>query len=139
MAKLNLKIISPKRIVLEKEIDAITVPTSDGEITILPHHCNLLTLLTEGILKIKIGDDEEYYAIGGGYLQTDGHEVMVLVSRAYGQDEIDEKIIQEVRQKAEQLLKLARDEKEKNEALSLLKRSLIEDRLLKKARKKRLV
>ena len=30
-------------------------------------------------------------AIGGGYLETDGKNVQLLVTRAYGQDEIDHK------------------------------------------------
>jgi F-type H+-transporting ATPase subunit epsilon len=139
MDKLNLKIISTKRIVFEKEIDSITVPTIDGEITILPNHIDLITLLKEGIVKVKFENDEEYYAIGGGYLQTDGDEVIVLVSRAYGQEEINEKIVNEVKEKAKKLLETARDEKEKKEALSLMRRSIIEDRLLKKVKKRKAI
>jgi len=90
MDTLLLKIITPKKIVLEKEILSITLPTEEGEITILPHHANLFSILKEGIIKIKYNQEEDYFAIGGGYLETDGHEVNVLVSRAYGQDEIDE-------------------------------------------------
>jgi F-type H+-transporting ATPase subunit epsilon len=137
MAYLNLKIISPKKIVLEKEVDSVTVPAYDGEITILPHHINLISLLNEGIIKIRANNQEEFYAIGGGYLQTDGNEVIVLVSRAYGQDEINEKIINEGKAKAQQLLQTAKDQKEKEEALAQYKRILIQDRLLKKIRKKR--
>jgi F-type H+-transporting ATPase subunit epsilon len=137
MAHLNLKIISQKKVVLEKEVDSVTVPAYDGEITILPHHINLISLLNEGIIKIRANNQEEFYAIGGGYLQTDGNEVIVLVSRAYGQDEINEKIINEGKAKAQQLLQTAKDQKEKEEALALYKRILIQDRLLKKIRKKR--
>jgi len=39
---LRLKIITPKKTVLETDINLITVPAADGEITILPHHINLL-------------------------------------------------------------------------------------------------
>jgi F-type H+-transporting ATPase subunit epsilon len=137
MDKLNLKIISAKKVVLEKNIDSITAPAVDGQITILPHHANLLTLLKEGIMKLRYDSNEEYYAIGGGYLQTDGEEVIVLVSRAYGQDEINEKIVNEVKGKAKKLLETARDEKERKEALSLLRRSTIEDQLLKKVKKRK--
>lgn len=137
MAHLNLKIISQKKVVLEKEVDSVTVPAYDGEITILPHHINLISLLNEGIIKIRANNQEEFYAIGGGYLQTDGNEVIVLVSRAYGQDEINEKIINEGKAKAQQLLQTAKDQKEKEEALAQYKRILIQDRLLKKIRKKR--
>src|SRR4030066_2101041 len=95
MSTIHLKIITPQKVALEDEISSLSVPTSQGEITVLPHHINLFTLLVEGIIKIKIGSnkningEEKYLAIGGGYLETDGEDVNVLVSRAYGQDEID--------------------------------------------------
>lgn len=137
MHLLKLQIVGPQRIVLEKEVISVTVPTADGEITILPRHINLFTLLEEGLLKIKFDKEEEYYAIGGGYLQTDGEKVIVLVSRAYGQDEINEKIIEESRQKAQKLLKTAQTERERQEAVLLLRRAIIEDRLLRKVKKRR--
>lgn len=138
MHSLKLQIVTPQRIVLEKEVFSVTAPTATGEITILPHHINLFTLLKEGLVKIKFNKEDEYFAIGGGYLQTDGEKVIVLVSRAYGQNEINEKIIEESRKKAQELLKTAQTEKEKQEAISLLRRSTIEDKLLRKVKKRRL-
>ena len=37
MVKLKLKIITPERVLLESEVDSLSVPTQMGEITILPH------------------------------------------------------------------------------------------------------
>ena len=50
----HLKIITPRKIVLEEDASSITVPSADGEITILPRHENLFSMLKEGIIKIKI-------------------------------------------------------------------------------------
>ena len=86
---LKLKIITPKKIALEEDVISVTAPSSEGEITILPKHMNLFALLDEGIVKIVKKTGEDFLAIGGGYLQTDGDEVNVLVSRAYGQTDID--------------------------------------------------
>lgn len=138
MTLLDLQIVTPQRIVLEKKVKLVTAPTELGEITILPRHIPLLTLLKEGLIKIKFDDEEEFYAIGGGYLQTDGKKVLILVSRAYGQSEINEKIIEESKKQAEELLKKAVDEKQRQEAISLLRRSIIEDKLLQKIRKKKI-
>ena len=135
MSILHLKIITPKKIVLEKDISSITLPTEEGEITILPHHVNLFAILKEGIIKIKYDKNEDYFAIGGGYLETDGREVNVLVSRAYGQDEIDEKMIEEAKEQAKKILAEAKTEAERQQATALLRRSLIDSKLLKKRRK----
>lgn len=135
MDKLNLKIITPKKIVYEKEVDSVTLPSYNGEITILPRHINLFSLLTEGIIKIKINNDENYFAIGSGYVETDGKEVIILVSRAYGQDQINEKIINQAIEDAKKLLSQAKDEKSRQEALSLMRRAIIDSKLLKKRKK----
>jgi F-type H+-transporting ATPase subunit epsilon len=132
MDTLLLKIITPKKIVLEKEILSITLPTEEGEITILPHHANLFAILKEGIIKIKYNQEEDYFAIGGGYLETDGHEVNVLVSRAYGQDEIDEKMIEEAKENAQKILSQAKTDAERQQAATLLRRSLIDSKLLRR-------
>lgn len=139
MHRLKLQIVSPQRVVLEKEVSSVSAPAVSGEITILPHHTHLFTLLREGLIKIKFDHEEEYFAIGGGYLQTDGEKVIILVSRAFGQNEINEKIIEESRKKAQELLKTAATEKEKQEAISLLRHAIIEDKLLKKVRKRKAI
>ena len=136
MDTLHLKIITPKKIVLEKDILSITLPTEEGEITILPHHANLFSILKEGIIKIKYNKEEDYFAIGGGYLETDGREVNVLVSRVYGQDEIDEKMIEEAKENAKKILSQAKTDAERQQAAALLRRSLIDSKLLRKKRRR---
>ncbi len=132
MDTLHLKIITPKKIILEEEVLSVTVPTFAGEITVLPHHVNLFSLLVEGIVKIKKKSVEDYLAIGGGYLETDGKELNILVSRAYGQDEINQELITKGIEEAKKILASSKSQKERVEATSLLRRSLIDMKLLKK-------
>jgi F-type H+-transporting ATPase subunit epsilon len=132
----HLKIITPKKIVFEKEVNSVTVPTVDGEITILPHHTNLFSLLKEGVIKIKGNQDEDYFSIGAGYVETDGKEVTILVSRAYGQDEIDEQFINQAMEEAKRVLSQAKTEQDRQAALSMMRRAIIDSKLLKKRKQK---
>src|SRR3989344_1273162 len=91
---LHLKIITPSKVIVEDYVEAVTAPGADGEMTVLPQHANLFSMLKEGILKIQKKSEEDFLAIGGGFLETDGIELNILVSRAYRQDEIDEKLTQ---------------------------------------------
>ncbi len=50
---MKLNIITPERIVYSDDIDQITIPTMDGEITVLPHHVPLVGILKAGELIIK--------------------------------------------------------------------------------------
>jgi len=132
MNLLRLKVITPRKIVIDKQVNSVTVPTADGEITILPHHVHLFSLLIEGIVKIKTGDDEDDLAIGGGYLETNGETVTVLVSRAYGQSEIDKNLTDKAIQEAKLILSKSTDENERAAAMSTLRRSVIDSKLMKR-------
>jgi F-type H+-transporting ATPase subunit epsilon len=119
------------------EIKSITVPSADGELTILPKHANLLSLLKEGIITIRSEKEEQFMAIGGGYLQTDGKSINILVSRAYNQDEIDETMTQKAIENAKQILEKTEDRTEREEASALLRRSTVDLKLLGKLRRRK--
>jgi len=129
---LHLKIITPKKVVLEEEVRSVTVPTASGEITVLPKHEKLFSIITEGIIKIKKGEDEDYLSIGAGYLETDGKELNILVSRAYGQSEIDEEMINKAQNEAKKILSQPASEQERSEAIAMMRRAVIDSKLLKK-------
>ncbi len=132
MSQFHLKIITPRKIVLEQDADSVTVPSADGEITILSRHENLFSLLVEGMVKIKKSIHEDFLAIGGGYVETNGKEVNILVSKAYNQNEIDRSVTEKAIEEAKKILKSSFDEKQRLEAGALLRRSLVELKLLKK-------
>jgi F-type H+-transporting ATPase subunit epsilon len=136
MKQFNLKIITPKRIIIDEKVESITMPSKSGEITILANHIPLFSLLVDGIIKLRNGEEERYFAIGGGYVETDGKEVTVLVNRAHGQDELDEKSVIEAKQKAEKTLSEIKDTLERNEAIASLRRSTIDLKLLTKTKRR---
>lgn len=58
----------------------ITVPGSEGEITILPHHEALVTLLKKGTMKVVTGDGKEkLFPVEKGVLETSNNQVTILV------------------------------------------------------------
>jgi len=135
MNLLDLKVITPKKIVLEKTARSISVPSVTGEITILPRHENLLTPLKEGIVKIITENKkEEYLAIGGGYLEVDEKGISLLVSRAYGQDEIDEKLTAVAIEKAKKIIAQETDRNKRAAARRVLRISKLHLKLKKKRR-----
>jgi F-type H+-transporting ATPase subunit epsilon len=78
-----------------------------------------------------------YLSIGGGYMETDGINIHILVSRAYNQDEINEKRTEEALDKAKKILTETKDKKERDEALSTMRRSILDMKLLGKLRRKK--
>ncbi len=132
---MKLRIITPKKMVLEEEIESVTLPSVEGEITILPNHVSLFSLLKEGVVKIKYERKEDFLAIGGGYVETNGDYVNILVSRAYGQDEINQTATEKAIKEAQENLQKAKTTEERMQAASLLRRSIVDMKLLKKRRR----
>lgn len=134
---LTLKIITPQTVAFEQgDIKSITVPGTEGELTVLPNHAPLFTMLEEGVIQVVGSDDEIFFAIGRGYLETDGKTLNILVSRAYGQDEIDEEEVKEARTRAEKLLEEVDGEHDRQKALQQLHRSMIDLKLISKVKRR---
>lgn len=129
---MNLQIVTPTRLAKEIAITSVTLPTAAGEITILSKHQPLLSLLVEGIVSYKSLEGDDMLAIGGGYVQTDGSLVRLLVSRSYGQEEIDEKINAEALMQAKKILLESKDKTQIKEAQAIMRRSLIDSKLIKR-------
>jgi F-type H+-transporting ATPase subunit epsilon len=80
----TLTLVTPeKRLVLDQEIDEVTVPAFRGELNILPGHAPLITTLETGILRYKLkGHAEEKLAISWGYCQVNPKGVNILADYA---------------------------------------------------------
>lgn len=123
---LQLEIITPERIVLKEEVEEITAPTTDGQITILPNHVNLLTAIAPGELIIKKGGKDQFLAVMGGFLQVAEGNVTVLPDYAVESEEIEVEKAEEARKRAQKLMEEKGTKEEFAEAEALFKRSLLE-------------
>ncbi|CAN5439857.1 F0F1 ATP synthase subunit epsilon [soil metagenome] len=90
MATLNLKIITPERVVFDSAVDQVTAVANDGELTILPGHEPIVTTLAIDVLRFKIKGEEETAAVIGGIMNVNNSEVEILSDMAELDTEIDE-------------------------------------------------
>jgi len=104
-ASLHLTIASPERVVVEQNIEQISLPTPLGEITVLPHHIPLIHSISPGEIRILKGGDESSLAISGGFAEVTSETVLILADTAERSEEIDEARALEARQRAEKLIK----------------------------------
>ena len=102
---LTLQIITPERIVFEEQnVDSLTVPGAEGELTILPEHAALMTALRPGPVVFRRGNDEVDLALSGGFMEVRDDKVIVLADTAERSDEIDAARAEEARERARQQL-----------------------------------
>ncbi|MFH1173004.1 MAG: F0F1 ATP synthase subunit epsilon [bacterium] len=109
MAVIKFKIITPEKVVYESEISQVTLPTEQGEITVLPNHLPLVSVLRPGELIIKKDGQEIPLAVSGGFVQIKKNELVVLADTAERAEEIDEARAETARQRAQQSIAEARD------------------------------
>lgn len=132
--KLKLDIVTAERNVYSDEVDMVTAPGIEGELGILPRHAPLMTALRPGELRIRKGDDIEYFAIGGGFMEVRPDRVIVLADSAERADEIDIERAEAARRRAEQMLKEGAPESDIAAIRAALRRSQVR---LKVARRRR--
>ncbi len=103
MSRIRFKIITPERIVFEDEVDQATLPTAEGEITVLPNHIPLISVLKSGELIVKKGGEEIDIAVSGGIIEVQNNEITILADTAERAEEIDVKRAEEAKKRAEEL------------------------------------
>lgn len=82
MNKLKLKVITPQKILLEEEVDAVYSTAVDGEFGVLPGHVPYMTPLAIGISKFEKNGKSEYLSTIGGVFQVKDNEVLILTDGA---------------------------------------------------------
>ncbi|MFA6427365.1 MAG: F0F1 ATP synthase subunit epsilon [Candidatus Magasanikbacteria bacterium] len=103
---LKLKIATPEKVVYENDILQVSIPTTTGEITVLPHHIPLVSVLVAGELKIKDKNGENIIAVAGGFLEVrSNNEIIILADNAERAEDIDIERAEQARQRAEEQMK----------------------------------
>lgn len=100
-------IVTQDRPLFSGPVDIVVAPGAEGEMGILPHHAPLLTTLRYGVLKVRAGEREEVFAIGGGVMEVQPDAVTVLADVAEHVDEIDIERAERAKQRAEEHLRQA--------------------------------
>ncbi len=101
---INLQVVTAERIILNDEVDSLVAPGADGELGILPRHAPLLSGLKPGELRYRRGGEENFLAIGGGFIEVLNNKVIVLADSAERSEEIDLERAEAARKTAEQAL-----------------------------------
>lgn len=102
---LILEIVTPEGRVYSNSADSVVLPTTSGEVGILPGHIPLLTQLAAGELRITHGGTVESIACGTGFAEVDGDKVSVLAEQAINVEAIDEHAAEKAIARAEEALK----------------------------------
>jgi F-type H+-transporting ATPase subunit epsilon len=106
---IKFEIVTPEHVVLKQEALQITVPTKSGEITVLPDHIPLISILKPGVIEVKRVDNVvEIISVSGGFIEVLKDKIVILADTAERAEELDVTRIKEARGRAEELKKNAK-------------------------------
>jgi F-type H+-transporting ATPase subunit epsilon len=127
---MKFELVSLDGVKFSADAYSVILPTAAGQITILPNHEPLLSVVVPGVITIRRDKNDadhhlEHYATFGGVLEVTRENARVLVDEAANGDEINEAEAEKAHQKALELRKNAKDQVELDKAQSLVDRSAV--------------
>ncbi|PIY79391.1 MAG: ATP synthase F1 subunit epsilon [Candidatus Pacebacteria bacterium CG_4_10_14_0_8_um_filter_43_12] len=139
MSKLQLKIVSQERALLDTTVDSVTATTTEGEITILPGHIPLFTKLNTGELIYRIDHKVSSLVISKGFLTlAANNQLTVMADTAVDAREISLQKAQEAIKNAQETLKVTDNQRERIMAEASLRRALLEIKIAERTKRTRI-
>ena len=79
----KLEIISPEKVVFSDNTNIVTLPSYEGDMSILKNHISTITFLRPGIIKVKMNDDNfEKFFVQDGTVEYFDDNLVVLSASA---------------------------------------------------------
>ncbi len=134
---LSIDIVTAERVVYSDEgADEVVIPGIEGELTVLPQHAPLLTMIKPGVMLIKKGNEETEMAITGGFLEVRQDRVTILADAAERAEEIDVARAEEARAAAERSLEARETEVDLARVAVELQRALVRLKVAERRRRR---
>ena len=140
MKLLDFELTTPERVAVRAKIRQVSIPTTSGEITVLPDHLPLVAPIQAGELRVVDEKGEEMLlAVSGGFVTVHpDNRLAILADTAERAEELDFKVIEEAVKRAEQVLAEKHDDEERfADATAHLARELARWKVVRKHRERR--
>lgn len=122
---IHAHIITPEETVFDGEVESLTLPTADGEITVMGGHVPLVSVLVPGTVIARKGKEEWFFACSRGVIEIDGKSIRVLADTADRAEKLEEAAVEAARGRAEKLASERRNDSEGfAEATALMEREI---------------
>lgn len=109
--QLKLRIVTPEKLIIEEMVEQVSLPTTLGEITVLPNHIPLISGLASGDVVAFVNGEHVPMAVVGGFVEVKqdekgNTEVAVLADFAEHVGDLSDTAVEKAKARAEELKKL---------------------------------
>ncbi len=90
MADFHFELVSPERLVFSGEVQAVVVPGTEGQFTVLKDHAPLMSTLKPGVIDIEESKAKvKRFFVRGGFAEVSPAGLTILAERAIPLEEVD--------------------------------------------------
>ncbi len=127
---IHFRLVSQSGVKFDNDAYEIILPTLDGQIGVLKDHMPLVSVVSNGVIKIRVNPRDsdqkmELFATNGGVIEVSNNQLNVLVDEADHADSINEAEAQAAYEKALKLKEEAEDEISLENAQKLIDRHAV--------------
>jgi F-type H+-transporting ATPase subunit epsilon len=98
MTTMIVNVVTPDSTLFKGDAHFVSVPAAEGEAGFLAQAAPLMSTLNRGLVRVKTDENDaepKTFAVDGGYVEADGHKVVVLASRAIDVKSVDAAVSRE--------------------------------------------
>ena len=120
---LNVRVITPDKVVWDATVEELILPSSTGQIGILTDHAPLLTALDIGVMRLKSDAGWSSIVVMEGFAEVEDNKVTILCNGTEEGSSIDSSTAQSELERVTLLVDEATTKKEKIEATLELRKA----------------
>lgn len=108
--KVAFELVSPDRLLMSVEADAVAMPGMEGDFGVLPGHAPVISALRAGIIEVEgAADSPDRIYIAGGFAEISADRLVVLAEEAVVVSDMDRANLEQRIQEANEELATAED------------------------------
>ena len=90
----KLEIISPEKIIFSDKVTMVTLPSYEGDMSVLKHHISIITFLRPGIIKVQKNDGNfEEFFVQDGTVEYFNDSLVVLSASAINVKNVSKELL----------------------------------------------
>jgi len=89
----KLEIISPEKIIFSDEAKMVTLPSYEGDMSILKNHISIITLLRPGIIKVQNDGNFKEFFVQDGTVEYFNDSLVVLSASAINVKDLSKEFV----------------------------------------------
>jgi len=107
----QFELVSPEKLLVSQMISEVSLPGSEGYLTVLPDHAPMVTRLAAGVVRLKDeARNEQAFVVLGGFADISDASCSLLAERAIPLEVFDPQDLEDrITQKQEELRTLSND------------------------------